>query len=252
MRIWSTQARPISDRFVCQQCWQASVVNDGRVAQSAVRGESTKSISASTLAPQSATSAALTRATPLQTQLSPSFSTLCSEVVPLGTCCIMDRCKTYKTESEKMFGLEVLLDTDVGNETYRPVYFCARHARPYARLFRVVTKMPFSTIKRFMMHNRRDFSEVVTRGSYLDDVMRRAAHATGIGTQARAEEELKRKRHREAQAQRRQRQLASAKSASQSSVNTSALIVAKKRKKPSETREEEEEEENGNNLDVCD
>lgn len=228
MRIWSTQARAIADRVVCAQCYTASKHSGGSVAQRAIRGESTKSVSATTAGALNSSSANRTRTTPLQSQLSPAFSTLCNEVIPLGTCCIMDRCKTCKTDEQKMYGLEVLLDTNVGNETFAYVYFCAKHARMYSRMFRVVPKLPLSTVKMFMMQNRKDFAEVVSRGSFLDDVMRRAAHATGIGTQARAEEELKRKKRREAQTQRRQRQVAGAESQRQRAVQSSAVVVVKK------------------------
>lgn len=223
-RIWSHKSRLIADRIVCEPCYIGARHNGGLAAQRAIRGESTKIVTATTTAPQTSDNALRTRTTALQTQLSPSFTTLCSEVVPNGTPCIMDRCKAFKSDVQAMYGLEVLLDTNVGNETYAFVYFCQRHAKTYHRLFRLAIKLPLSTLKLFMMQNRRDFAEVVTRGSYLDDVMRRAAHATGIGTQARAEEELKRRRKREAQVQRRQRQIASNESTRQRDAATSAVI----------------------------
>lgn len=223
-RVWSTQARAIGDRAVCTQCYQASKFSGGAVAQRTIRGESTKSVSATTLQALDSNAVNRTRSLPLQTQLSPSFSALCSQVVPLGTTCTMDSCKAYKTDEQEMFGLEVLLDTDVGNETYAYVFFCAKHAKMYARMFRVVTRLPFSTLKLCMMHNRRDFDEVVTRGSYLDDVMRRAAHSSGIGSQVRAEEELKRQKKAESAKQRRQRMLAIAESTRQREAASSAVV----------------------------
>lgn len=224
VRIWSSQARVIGDRVVCPQCYTASKHSGGSVAQRTIRGESTKSISSATLSMLDSSSASRTRSSALQTQLSPSYSALCSEVVPLGTCCAMDNCQTFKTDQQKMVGLQVVRDDFVGNETCAYIYFCAKHARMYARLFRVVTILPFSTIKLFMMQGRRDFMEIVSRGSYLDDVMRRAAHASGIGAQARAEEEQRREKKSTAAAQRKQRQLAAAEALRQRDSASSALV----------------------------
>lgn len=223
-RIWLSQAHAIGDRVLCTQCYVDSKHSGGQVAQRAIRGESTKSVSATAPSTLDAGSANRTRSTPLQTQLSPSFSQLCSDVIPLGTCCRMDRCKAIKTDKQKMFSLEVLQDTSVGNETYAYVDLCAKHARMYARMFRVVAKLPFSTLRMFMMQGRRDFAEVVSRGSYLDDVMRRAAHSTGIGTQARAEEELKKTKKSDTQKQRKQRQVAIAESTRQREAASSAVM----------------------------
>jgi hypothetical protein len=141
----------------------------------------------------------------------------------------MDNCQSFKTAEQKMVGLQVIRDDAVGNEACCYIYFCAKHARMYARLFRVATLMPFSTIKLFMMQGRRDFTETVSRGSYLDDVMRRAAHATGIGTQARAEEEQRKQKKSTAAAQRKQRQQAAAESLRQRDSASSALVGAKKK-----------------------
>lgn len=223
-RIWSTQANAIGDRIVCTQCYLASKSSGGTVAQRAIRGESTKSVSATTLPVLNPEGLRRTRSTPEQTRLSPSFSTLCSPVIPLGTCCTMDRCKMCKTDDEKMYALEVLVDTDVDNETYRYMALCFKHARAHARAFRVVTKLPLSALKLFMMQNRRDFAEVVTRGSYLDDVMRRTAHASSVGTQARAEEDMKRQKKVDSTKQRKQRMLAIAESTRQRGAASSAVM----------------------------
>lgn len=241
-RMWTTQAYPIADRIVCYQCYVASKNSGGAVAQRAVRGESTKVVSATTLPVQNTEGVNHTRTTVTQKQISPSFSTLTSEVVPAGTCCIMDYCQAHKTEDQRMYGYEVLLDTQVGNETFAHVYLCAKHARMYARVFRLTQKLPFSALKLFMMQNRKDFVEVSTRGNYLDDVMRRAAHASGIGTQARADENIKRQRAETTLNTRKQRKAAKDDSSRAQAVARSAVV--RKRKAPTPDIDERNEDDN--------
>ena len=182
-------ARPIADRVVCDTCYRASQRVGGAVALRYMSGAPKPSVARNSLAALSDANSRTTRSTERQLMLSPSFSALCDDVIPEGTQCIRHRCLKLKSGPGSMVGLEVLKDTDVGNETYGYVYFCTKHAATYAALFRLPTVIALSTLENFLLERKRNFDEVTASGtSFLDDVIRRAARSSSIGSAARARE----------------------------------------------------------------
>jgi len=183
-------ARPIADRVVCDTCYRASQRVGGAVAVRHMSGAGKPRVARNALATLSVAHSRTTRSTERQLALSPSFAALCGDVIAEGTRCIRHHCLKVKSGPGTMVGLEVLKDTDVGNETYGYVYFCTKHAAAYAALFRLPTVIALSTLENFLLERKRNFDEVTASGtSFLDDVIRRAAHSSSIGSAARAREE---------------------------------------------------------------
>jgi len=210
--VRSRYARAIADRLVCDACYHASQRAGGAVAMRRVRGEPVRRLVDNPLSRLSTVGARSTRSAPRQLMLSPSFAALCDDVIAEGTSCIMDLCRTVKSGPRSMVGLEVLKDTDVGNETYGYVYFCAKHAAAYASLFRLPTIIALSTLENFLLEHKRNFDEVAASGvSFLDDVIRRAARSNSIGTAARAHETREKQARKEERERRRAQQKAAAK-----------------------------------------
>jgi len=207
-RVSSQDVKPIGEIVVCGQCYDTLRQTGGTVTQRTARGESTKSVSTSRVGTTLATDetdteenesvvARLARVRRMQEQLSPSWGALSSDMVPIGTPCIMDRCKTFKTSENRMFGLEVLQDVDVGNETFGYIYMCANHARMYSSAFKVPYRLSLSTVRNYMVTGRKDFDQVAPHGAFLDDIMRRGAELNAVGAQVRAKnsEAAQRRRH---------------------------------------------------------
>jgi hypothetical protein len=236
-RMLSSQARPIGEQVVCEQCYLSLRQTGGTVTQRAIRGESTKSVSTNRVTTRTALDNTagdndseehrerLEHIRRAQQQLSPSYGALTADMVPLGMPCIMDRCKTFKRRENKMYGIEVLQDTDVGNETFGYVYMCANHARVYSSAFKVAYRMPLSTVQKYMVTMQKDFTQVVTHGSFLDDVMRRGAELNATGAQTRVETDANAKHKLELNRQRAARNKAIAESRRQQRAATSGLVA---------------------------
>ena len=168
----------IADRIVCTPCYNASRLRSGSVVQRTARGESIKT--AATAVPNALSSDVLqtVQATARQLLFSPSYASLCNEVVLLGTVCAMDRCESVKTAETCFYGLEVLCDTDVGNEAFGFIYFCQTHARLYRALFNSPTRLPLSTVRYFMADSKRFSNNVGMHGNFLESVLRGDARST--------------------------------------------------------------------------
>lgn len=205
-KIRGSEAYPIGDRVVCRPCYYASQARGGVVAKRTVRGESTKSVATARLTTLTAESAELMRQAPSQRMLSPSFKALHSLVVPNGTPCAMDRCRTVKSDVHPMYGLQVLRDIDVGNESYGWIFFCKKHAALYAQLFKSPFVVPLSSIKVFMLEGVRRFDMNITSGNFLDRYLRRAAQSAHMGTIERHKTELAKRSRRLTTQKRIQRQ----------------------------------------------
>lgn len=174
----SADLRAIADRIVCKACYNASRLCSGSVALRTARGESTKTVA--TAVPSALTSDTLRVAhgAARQTLFSPSYAVLCNEVVNSGTVCALDRCTTVKSSETLFYGLEVLCDTDIGNEAFGFIYFCSTHARLYRALFNSTTRLPLSTVRYFMADSKRFAGNVGMHGNFLENVMRGDARAT--------------------------------------------------------------------------
>lgn len=174
----SGDLRAIADRIVCTPCYTASRLCSGSVVQRTARGESIKK--ATTAVPNALSNDALQAVQGATRQLlfSPSYATLCSEVVALGTVCVMDQCKSVKSADTAFYGLEVLCDTNVGNEAFGFIYFCQIHARLYRALFNSPTRLPLSTVRYFMADSKRFANNVGMHGNFLETVMRGDARST--------------------------------------------------------------------------
>lgn len=174
----SGDLRPIADRIVCRSCYATSRLCSGSVALRVARGESTKT--AATAVPNALTSDSLqaVHGTVRQTLISPSYAVLCNEVVGAGTVCALDRCKAVKSAETAFYGLEVLCDTNIGNETFGFIYFCTTHARLYRPLFNSATRLPLSTVRYFMADSKRFAGNVGMHGNFLENIMRGDARAT--------------------------------------------------------------------------
>ena len=111
----------------------------------------------------------------LQKLLSPSYMVICSQLVPLGTPCVMAQCKEYKTRYTHMYGLEALNDQQAGNETYVTVYMCHKHARAHSLVFKLPYTVSMSALEEYLVHNRKDFNISAQTGRFIDDFLRRTA-----------------------------------------------------------------------------
>jgi hypothetical protein len=130
------------------------------------------------------------RAAPNQRLLSPSFKALHSSVVPDGTPCAMDRCRCIKSSVKPLYGLQVLRDTDVGNESYGWIFFCAPHAKMYASLFKSPFIVPLSSVRVFMLEGTHKVDISLSSSSLLDKYLRRASQSAQIGTAANRRSKL--------------------------------------------------------------
>lgn len=174
----SADLRAIADRVVCKSCYAASRLCSGSVALRMARGESTKTVA--TAVPNALPSDVLqtVHGAARQALFSPSYAVLCDEVVGTGTVCALDRCKAVKSAETRFYGLEVLCDTDIGNETFGFIYFCATHARLYRALFNATARLPLSTVRYYMADSKRFANNIGMRGNFLENIMRGDARAT--------------------------------------------------------------------------
>lgn len=226
----SGDLRPIADRIVCKSCYAASRLCSGSVALRVARGESTKT--AVTAVPNALTSDSLqaVHGTARQTLFSPSYAVLCNEVVGAGTVCALDRCKAVKSAETAFYGLEVLCDTDIGNETFGFIYFCATHARLYRPLFNSATRLPLSTVRYFMADSKRFAGNVGMHGNFLENIMRGDARATEHHFQTELAKQVDTKKRGAVQKRRAQRKraiIAGAREAdTQERANVDRLLLA--------------------------
>ena len=238
-KVRGSEAFPISDRVVCKPCYNASQLRGGVVAKRLVRGESTKSMSTAKMSALTANSAEMMRLEPNQRMLSPSFKALHSSVVPNGTPCAMDRCRTIKTDVNPMYGLQVLRDIDVGNETYGYIFFCKNHAALYVPLFKSPFVVPLSSIKIFMLEGVRKFDmNLTTSGNFLDRYLRSAAQSAHVGTMERHRVETekkqkklinKKRKQQKAEAEAAAAEAAAAKQSAQA-IGGNSVAMSRKRK----------------------
>jgi hypothetical protein len=205
-KIYASEAFPIGDRIVCKPCYQASLLRGGVVAKRTLRGESTKSVATAKLSTLTVENAEMMRLEPNQRLLSPSFKSLHNCVVPNGTPCAMDRCRIIKSDVNPMYGLQVLRDTDVGNEAYSFIFFCKKHAALYSMLFKSPFVVPLSSIKIFMLEGVKKFDmNMATNSNYLDRYLRSAAQSAHVGTMERHRIETAKKQKKFANQKRKQR-----------------------------------------------
>lgn len=241
----ASEAEPIGDRLVCKPCFTLSCMRSGIVAKRTVRGESTKSISTARIEALSNETNQLMRSAYNQKLLSPSYTSLHSDVIPIGTCCAMDRCRHAKTEERDMIGLLVISDIDVGSETFKYIYFCLEHGQRFSVLFKSPFVMPLSSIKVFMLQGIRKFDIGLTSGNFLDQYLRHAAQSAHIGATAeRREKALKQyKRQTSLKQKRKEKELAeAARMASEGEVALSmAQPLKRKRAEKKKTAEDEDD-----------
>jgi hypothetical protein len=204
----SRDLRAIADRIVCTACYNSSRVCNGSVALRVARGESTKTAATAVPSALTSDSSEVIRGAKRQTLFSASYAVLCSEVIADGTVCAVDRCKTVKSSETSFYGLEVLYDTSIGNETFGFIYYCATHARLYRPLFSSATRLPLSTVRYFMADSKRFANNVGMHGDFLESIMRGDARATDNQVQREITKKIETRKRTVVQQRRKQRKIA--------------------------------------------